>query len=88
MLKIDGNRIMKVTQETPGRKIGDTLLALLEEVLNNPDLNNKEYLEDRAKELIKLPLEDLKKLGEQGQKKKEVKEMGEIKEIRDKYWVK
>jgi hypothetical protein len=48
MLKIDGKRLMEVTHETPGPKIGYTLSALLEEVLEDPKLNTAEYLEKRA----------------------------------------
>src|SRR5690606_18066639 len=33
MLKIDGKRLMEISHETPGPKIGHTLNALLEEVL-------------------------------------------------------
>jgi tRNA nucleotidyltransferase (CCA-adding enzyme) len=51
MLKIDGNRIMEVTRETPGPKIGFVLHALLEEVIENPKLNTEEYLENRARSL-------------------------------------
>lgn len=35
-----------------GRKIGDTLKTLLEEVIENPTLNNRKYLLNRAKQLI------------------------------------
>jgi len=88
MLKIDGKRIMEVTEEKPGPKIGFVLHALLEEVLDNPKLNTEEYLEDRAKDFIKLPLEDLKKIGVEGKKKKEEEEGKEIVEIRKRHWVK
>lgn len=88
MLKIDGARIMKVIRETPGPKIGFILHALLEEVLDDPTLNTAEYLESRAIDLAKLPLEELKKLGDQGKEKKDEKEAGEIDEIRKKHWVK
>lgn len=36
----------------PGRQIGQILNTLLEEVLDNPEKNTREYLIDRAKELI------------------------------------
>src|SRR5690606_30924370 len=36
MLAIDGKRIIEVTQETPGPRIGWILHALLEEVLEDP----------------------------------------------------
>lgn len=88
MLNIDGARIMEVTGETPGPKIGYTLHALLEEALENPDINTADYLEKRAKELIKLPEKELKKLGESGKEKKEEEEEKEVGKIRKKYFVK
>lgn len=87
MLNIDGKRIMEVTHETPGPKIGYILSALLEEVLENPKLNTSEYLEDKAQILIKMDLKDLKKLGDQAKEKKEDKEAENIEEIRKKYHV-
>lgn len=87
MLKINGEDIMSVTHETAGPKIGYVLHALLEKVLENPNLNNKEYLENQAKELIKLPENELKKLGEEGKNKKEGLENEDIGEIRKKYHV-
>jgi len=88
MLKIDGKKIMEVTEEKPGPKIGFVLHALLEEVLDNPKLNTEEYLEDRAKDFIKLPIEDLEKIGKEGKKKKDEEERKEVGEIRKRHWVK
>ena len=88
MLKIDGARIIDVTHETPGPRIGFILHALLEEVLDDPTLNTGEYLEKRTLELAKLPDAELKKLGEKGKEKKDEKEAQEIEEIRKRHWVK
>jgi putative nucleotidyltransferase with HDIG domain len=88
MLKINGQKLMEVTHETPGPKIGFILHALLEEVLENPALNTEEYLNKRSKELIKLDLSELKKLGESGKETKEKEEEKKIEEIRKKHWVK
>ena len=88
MLKIDGKRLMNVSGETPGPKIGFVLNALMEEVLDDPKLNTAKYLESKALKLMKLPENELKKLGERGKEKKEGKEAKEIKAIRDKHWVK
>ncbi len=85
MLKIDGKRIMEVTGITPGPKIGFTLHALLEEVLEDPKKNTTEYLENRAKELILLPENELKALGEQGKMTKEEADEEEVKKIRGKH---
>ena len=87
MLKIDGKGIMEVTHETPGPKIGFVLNALLEEVLDEPKLNTPEYLNNRAIELIKIPIEELKVLGKKGKEKREEIEKGNIEEINKKYHV-
>ena len=87
MLKIDGGEIMKIAQINPGPKIGWTLNALLEEVLENPKLNTKENLEKRALELLALDEKELKKLGEMAKEVKEEKEAQNISEIRRKHHV-
>jgi poly(A) polymerase/tRNA nucleotidyltransferase (CCA-adding enzyme) len=87
MLKIDGSRVMEVTHETPGPKIGWTLHALLEEVLDDPARNSTEYLEKRALELIKLPQNKLKDLGEAGKERRDEEEEKEVKKIRGEHWV-
>lgn len=87
MLKINGEKVMAVTGENPGPKIGFILHALLEEALDNPDLNTDEYLEKRAIELAKLSLSELKKLGEAGKERKEKVEEAELETIRKKHKV-
>lgn len=87
MLKIDGKRIMDVTHETPGPKIGHILHALLEEVMEMPGKNTPEYLENKAQELSKLDIEALKVLGEQAKSRKEDEERKEVEKIREKYYV-
>lgn len=87
MLKIDGARLMEISRETPGPKLGLTLHALLEEVLDKPELNTIDYLEKRAMELIALPIEDLSKLGESGKDKRDEAEAVEIKKIHKKHGV-
>ncbi|MFA5001086.1 MAG: HD domain-containing protein [Candidatus Paceibacterota bacterium] len=88
MLKIDGKRVMEVTRETPGPKIGYILNALLEEALENPDINNEVFLVKRVEELAKLSEKELIALAEKGKDKKEEVEQEELKKIRDKYRVK
>lgn len=87
MLKIDGKRIMDVTHVTPGPVIGHILNALMEEVLDNPSLNTTEYLENRALEMIKMPVDQLIKLAEMGRNKKDEFENKNIEEIHKKYHV-
>ena len=88
MLKTEGKRIMDVTQETPGPKIGYVLHALFDEVLDNPEKNTEEYLDMRALELIKFPMDELKALGEVGKKEMEGKNEEMVKEIRKQFKVK
>ncbi len=88
MLKIDGKKIMEVTETTPGPKIGFVLHALLEEVLEDPTKNTAEYLENTAKNLIILPIEELKALGEKGKQSKEEADEEQIKKIRSSHHVK
>jgi hypothetical protein len=88
MLKTDGKRIMDVTHETPGPKIGYVLHALFDEVLENPENNNENYLDTRAKELIVLSVDELKKLGMKGKEEIEEKNKEQVKEIRKQFRVK
>jgi len=71
MLKIRGDDVMKILNIPPSPKIGWVLNILLEEVLDDPAKNNREYLEKRLKELGKLADEDLKKMAEEAKSKKE-----------------
>jgi len=81
MLKIDGNKIMEITAEKPGKKLGWALHALLEEVLISPEKNTEEYLETRVLELYKLPEEELEKLAEAGKEKLAEEEAAALKDI-------
>ena len=87
MLAIDGAKLMSVTQESPGRRIGHMLHALLEEVLDDPKRNTIEYLEQKSIELSKLSDKELEVLGEGGKEKKEEAEEQDLKKIRQKYFV-
>ena len=88
MLKIDGKKIMEVCEITPGPKIGFVLHALLEEVLEDPSKNTAEYLENKAKELVLLPINELKALGDKGKESKEEADLEEVKKIRSSHKVK
>lgn len=61
MLKINGTDMMEILNIPPGPKIGTILDILLSEVIEDPTLNNYEYLEKRSLELDKSNLEDLRK---------------------------
>ncbi len=51
-LTVNGRDLQKIGYKT-GRIIGDTLKRLTDEVIIDPQLNNREYLLDRAKQLRK-----------------------------------
>ncbi len=51
-LAIDGHTLMKELGVPPGRKIGELLRALLEEVVEAPAKNERETLLDRARNLL------------------------------------
>lgn len=87
MLKIDGKRLMEVTGERPGPRLGWMLHALLEDVLDDPAKNTAEYLEKRATELATLSDSDLKPLGEAGKDKKTEADEAEIAKLRAKHKV-
>jgi poly(A) polymerase/tRNA nucleotidyltransferase (CCA-adding enzyme) len=87
MLKTDGNRLMQEFHAKPGPALGWTLNALLEEVLDDSTRNNLEYLDTRASELLAMPEDELKALGESGKKKREEREEQEIKDILEKHHV-
>ncbi len=87
MLKIDGTRIMELANERPSKKLGDTLHALLEEVLEDPLKNTAEYLENRALELMKMSEEALQMLGEKGRQKQQEEEYEAVAELHKKHKV-
>lgn len=49
-LALNGNEIMEVFDLKPGREVGEILDYLMELVLDNPEFNNREDLESKAKE--------------------------------------
>lgn len=81
MLKINGNRIMELSGEKPGKKLGFILHALLEEALEDPAKNTADYMEKRALELLKLPETELEALAEAGKKKQAEEEAAALKDI-------
>lgn len=60
MLQVNGDIMISELKMEPGPKMGAILDVLLAEVLENPELNEKEILIKRVKELNKLNLEELR----------------------------
>ena len=86
MLAINGYDILNLGVPQ-GPKIGYLLKILLEEVINDPEKNKKEYLIERVKELKDLSEEELKKLAEEVEETIEKIEKAKEEEIRKKYYV-
>ena len=87
MLSTDGEHIMEKFHMKPGPKIGYVLNVLLEEVLDDPALNTQEYLDSKTEELLKMPEDELRTLGEAGKRRRELAENEEIQQIMEKHHV-
>ncbi len=88
MLKVNGEDVMKTANIKSGPKVGQILAILLDEVIEKPERNNKEYLTSKIKELEKMPAVKLEKLAKAAQEKKEEFESGLESDIKKKYFVK
>lgn len=87
-LAIDGNHLMNTLGVKPGPRMGWILHALLEDVLDNPENNTIEILNDRVKQLNMLSDTDLRIKGEEGKHKKEEENEKEIEELQKKHGIK
>jgi poly(A) polymerase/tRNA nucleotidyltransferase (CCA-adding enzyme) len=87
MLKTDGLRIMEKFHVEPGPRLGWTLNALLEDVLEDPNRNTEDYLDAKTTELLALGDSELRELGDAGKRKREQTEEEEVKKILDKHHV-
>ncbi len=81
MLKVNGDRIMELSIEKPGRKLGYVLHALLEEALEDATKNTEAYMEKRALELLNLPEDELIALAEAGKRRQAAEEAQALKDI-------
>jgi tRNA nucleotidyltransferase (CCA-adding enzyme) len=86
-LKINGQDVMNAGIN-PGPRMGWILLALLEEVIEDPRKNEQDYLLNRVSELDKLTDVELKKLGTIAKDKKDELEEEEIQKLHQKHNVK
>ena len=87
MLKINGNDLMKILKIEPGPKIGYILNILLDEVLDDPQKNKKEYLTSQVLKLDKKPLKELEKMCRIAQAKTQEVAEEEFRSIKSKYRV-
>jgi hypothetical protein len=86
-LAVDGKILMEELNMKPGPRMGWLLHALLEEVLDDPKKNTREYLDKRVGELEKLSDKKLKALGEEAKKAKESLEEEEVAKLHKKHGV-
>ncbi len=84
-LKINGDILLADYDFKPGPQLGAILEILLAEVLDDPKLNTLEYLADRAIELQKEDLQQLRQIAKDKIKEEKQKEEQQTK---GKYWVK
>lgn len=87
MIAANGTDIMKSLKIEPGPIVGYIIAILLEEILDEPKLNNKEKLLDRALELGKLSEKDLRTLSEKSKKSAQEAQGRIDEEIKKKYFV-
>lgn len=88
MLKVNGEDIMKILSISPGPKVGQILNILLEEVLDDPKNNTREFLEKETLHLGKLSEKELAKLSEKAKESKTEAQSGIEEEFKEKFHVK
>lgn len=86
-LKVNGEIVMKITGTTGGPHVGFILEILLSEVLEDPEKNNREYLENRVKELGALLPKELAEQGKAARASNASEDEKEIEKIRSEYKV-
>lgn len=87
MLQVNGDDMMRILSIAPGPRIGWILTILLEEVLDHPEKNKREGLEQRVKELGQLSDDQLQKLASLAKKAVEKIETKQDEMVKQKYWV-
>ena len=87
MLAINGNDLVKEVGEKAGPRVGWILHALLEEVLEDPEKNTRDYLLEKARILSNMEDSALKDMGESGKEAREEAEGEEIAKIMAKHKV-
>ena len=88
LLKVRGDDVMKILKIEPCPKIGKILGILLEEVLDEPKKNDKEYLKTRVEDLGSLSDKVLDEMAKKAKETKEEFESGVEEKMKSKYYVK
>ncbi len=87
MLKIKGDAVMEILKIEPGPRVGKILAVLLEEVLDNPSLNEKDNLKRRVVELGASSEAELSKLADRAKESAQEAQGRIDAEIKKKYFV-
>ncbi len=87
-LVVKGEDVMRLTGTAGGPHVGSILEVLLAEVLEKPELNTKEYLEERVKTLYALSPQELKEKGIAARRSNEDEDEREVEKIKEEYKVK
>jgi poly(A) polymerase/tRNA nucleotidyltransferase (CCA-adding enzyme) len=88
MLALRGDDLMPLLKLPQSRRVGWILNALMEEVIDDPEKNEKKYLEKRAKDLNKMSDAELQELFVSAQRKKREAEGEMDEDIKKKHHVK
>lgn len=87
MIEIDGKDIMEILQISPGPKIGMILDILLGQILENPKLNDRDYLISETKKLGTVDDGGLARLAMQAKEQRNQIEIKRDEMTKKKYWV-
>ena len=87
MIKTNGEDVMRSLNIKPGPKVGQVLDILLSFVLENPENNEKVFLEKEIKKLGKLSEKKLENLAQKARKARELIETKRDEMTKKKYWV-
>ncbi|MCX8015815.1 MAG: CCA tRNA nucleotidyltransferase [Patescibacteria group bacterium] len=85
MLEVKGNDVMEILNIPPSPKVGWVLNILLEEVLEDPQKNKRDYLLKRIEELKEKDEGELQKMAEEAKRRIEAIEEDVDQQIRKKY---
>lgn len=88
MMKINGNDLMEGLKISPSPRLGKIISILLEEILEKPDMNTKEKLLDRSRELNTLQESELDAMQAKAKETASKAQERIDEEIKDKYFVK
>lgn len=86
-LKVNGEDVMKATGTAGGPHVGYILEILLSEVLENPEKNEKGYLEKKISDLYALPEKELAAQGKAARESNAGEDEKEVEKIREEYRV-